>query len=451
MRVATVHREGLGSQHLRLDPSFYVRRTSLRRLLDGDETSHVPLADIIAEMHDGARLPAARAGIPLVRLSNLRACELDFTSLRCVDSSASGSWPQVRSGDVLFTRSAMPFRAAVVPEGAPSPLTVSPEITVIRPRAAVVPEYLAALLSTGACRKVLDDLAYRRSPTALRRLRLQDVQRLPVPLPGRKLQEEIKAVYEAAARLSEDARSEIVRVVRAVHSEIDAKLHWPALPRDQFVIRRSDLEHRWDVPYAKGRLLRDALRTNAVMVPLLGLARPVPSSLRGIDEQQLVLAVQADDINESTFLVEGARPRPLTELSARMRQRLAVRDVLICTTGLGEQVAYLDESLAAGDLPLLGSATFAALRFSETPRFYAVALAHPVVRAQLHLLSSGAVQRFVNKRDLDELLVPNLGTVWREDFDARVDRAMQRRREALAARLHLLAAAQRFVQEGWRA
>ena len=449
MREATIQRCRLGSPHMRLDPAFYFRRTGLRKLLDDEGTRHVPLADIVAEVHDGARLPAAQIGIPLVRLSNLRACEFDLSGLQCVDESASRSWPQARPGDVLFARSAAPFRAAVVPADVQMPITVSPEITVIRPRGAVLPEYLAALLSTEAYGKVLQDLSYRRSPTALRRLRLQDIQHLPVPLPGRSLQEEIRAAYNSAARLSKESREEISSVVRAVHSEIDVKVRWPQLPHDRLVIRRAELANRWDVSFAHGRLLRAALAEAKVMVPLFTLARPVPSSLRGIGDDDVVVVVQADDVNESSFLVERPRSSRLAELSSRMRQPLAVGDVLLCTTGQGEQVAYLDESLSASGLPLLGSATFTALRFHETPRFYAVALAHPIVRQQLQLLSSGTVQRFVNKSDLDELLVPSLGSVWREDFDVRLDRAIERRREALAALDRLLAAAQRFVQEGW--
>jgi hypothetical protein len=76
-----------------------------------------------------------------------------------------------------------------------------------------------------------------------------------------------------------------------------------------------------------------------------------------------------------------------------------------------------------------------------------VTLAHPQVRQQLRLLASGSVQRFVNKRDLDELLVPVLGEVWREDFEVRLTRAMQRRREALVARTVLIEAADNYLRE----
>jgi hypothetical protein len=74
-------------------------------------------------------------------------------------------------------------------------------------------------------------------------------------------------------------------------------------------------------------------------------------------------------------------------------------------------------------------------------------MTHPIVRAQLNSLTTGAVQRFVSKKDLDALLVPNLSVIWREDFDSRVARAFERRREALTAKAHLLELAEQFFRE----
>jgi len=350
---------------------------------------------------------------------------------------------------VVFTRSATPFRAAVVGKNLPSPLTISSEITILRPHSAVLPEYLAAVLSTPAYAELLKDLAYRRHPSALKRLRLKDVRSLPIPLPSRSVQAEIKEAYEHAATLSEKAREELGQIVHVVHAEIDARVDTAVVPDHQFTAMKSQLGSRWDVSFMRGVQLRKQLENDKTMRPLLELARPVPSSLRGISDEEEVLVVQADDVNEITFLVESIDRCRLGDLSSRMRQPLAVGDVILCTTGAGDQIAYLDAQLSDSDIPILGSATFTALRFQETPRFYTVALSHPLVRTQLDLLSGGSVQRFVNKRDLDELLVPCLGVVWREDFDARIARAMDRRREALAARTRLLNAAEAFVRKGW--
>ena len=62
-------------------------------------------------------------------------------------------------------------------------------------------------------------------------------------------------------------------------------------------------------------------------------------------------------------------------------------------------------------------------------------------------MSSGSTQRFVTKRDLDELLIPVLGQVWRLDFEDRLTRAMQRRREALVARAELIETTDTYVRQ----
>lgn len=449
MRSITLSRTELQGQGERLDPPFYLRREDMQALIEHEESSYAPLGDLLMDWHDGGRLAAHKDGMPVLSLRHLKPCEVVFPRLKSVVTSLAPDSP-IQPGDVLFTRSAIPFRAAVVPHAAPLYFTVSQEIIVLKPHPAVVPEYLAAILSTEALAKVLDDLAYRRSPTALKRLRADDLALLPISLPPRSIQEEIKQAYLQAANLTAQAQQELAAIYQAIHGEIDFRLDLPDLSITRFVMLRSYLKDRLDFPYAKSRIWREKLLSQEIMRPLLSLAKPVPSSLKGIDEEDLVLAIQAEHINETTFLVEEASPHRLKELSARMRQPLAKGDVIICTTGAGQQIAYLDESLNDFGLPLLGSATFTGLRFRETPRYFALALAHPVVRQQMSLLATGSAQRFINKKDLDDLLVPCLATVWREDFDNRIERSIQRRREALVAKAHLLATAEAFVREGWK-
>lgn len=446
MRVATLSRADLGKRHVRFDPAFHVRRALVRSTMGADGSRHVRLKDIVESIHDGARLPSVASGIPMLRLNHVRPCELDMSGLTHVDDSAA-KWVNVREGDLLLTRAAQPFRAAAVQSGVPTKLAVSSELTIIRPRPAVLPEYLAAVLCTPTLTQILRDLAYRGRSSALPRLRISDIGRLPIPLPPRSLQESLGKQYQHAVTLSAEARVEINTVASAIHTEIDHRVSGVQPPWRAIEVQRATLPNRWDVPFNRGRAQREVLASSSSLRPLLELAKPGAPSLRGLSDDDDVLVVQADDVNEATFLVEGGEHRPFADLSSRMRQRLKVDDILLCTTGAGAQVAYLDEAVGLGGHPILGSATFTVLRFLETPRVFAVTLSHPLVRQQLRLLSSGSVQRFVNKRDLDELLVPVLGQVWREDFEVRLTRAMQRRREALVARTALIEAADDYLQE----
>ena len=446
MRVTTLSREDLGERHVRLDPAFYLGRERVRATVDAERSRNVHLADVIESVQDGARLPVATAGVPLIRLGNIGPCELMLADMSHADGSA-GKWVGVRAGDVLLTRAAEPFRAAAVPSGVPSELAASSEISIIRPRPAVRAEYLAAVLCTPTLNRLLRDLAYRGHGAALPRFRLSDIGQLPVPLPTRSLQASLAHQYQQAVRLTAAARAEITTVAGAVHAEIDHRIADFTTPARTVEVRRSTLPERWDVPFNRGRQFRESLASSSIVRPLLQLAKPGTSSLRGLQDEDQVFAIQANDVNDATFLVEGGRHRPLSTLSSRMRQRVDIGDVLMCTTGSGDQIAFVDEGLDAGGQPILGSATFTTLRFKETPRVFAVTLSHPLIREQLLLLSSGSVQRFVNKRDLDELLVPVLGPIWREDFEDRLARAMQRRRESLLARSALIDAAEDYVQE----
>lgn len=382
----------------------------------------------------------------MLRLANVRHCEIELGGVSEVDGSAA-KWVNVRAGDVLFTRAAQPFRAAAVQPDGPPQLAVSSELTIIRPRPAVLPEYLAVVLCTPTITRTLGDMAYQGGPSALPRLRLSDIQRLPIPLPARSLQESLATQYLNAVQLTSRAQAEIAAVAVAILAEVSHRTGGIELPSSALEVRASALAHRWDASYHRGTAFRGALGASSAFRPLLELAKRRTSSLQGLNDDDTVFAIQADDMNEATYMVEGGEHRRLASLSGRMRQRLEVGDVLMCTTGDGEQVVFLDDEATRGGIQaILGSATFTALRFVETPRVFAVALSHPLVRQQLQFLSSGSVQRFVNQRDLDGLLVPVLGRIWREDFEARLARAMQRRREALVARAALIEAADSFLR-----
>jgi len=446
MRVVTLSRQDLGEGQVRFDPAFYIGRDYVRSAEGREGNRLVRLGDIVEFVRDGARLPTVAAGIHMLRLNSVRPCELDLAIAVQVDRSAA-KWVNVKAGDVLFTRAAQPFRAAAVPESIPGELAVSSELTVIRPRPAVVPEFLAAVLCTPTLSNLFRDLAYRGNSSTLPRLRLADIEQLPIPLPSRSLQESVRTQYRRALELTSQAHAEISSVVSALYTEIDHRVPTATSSTRVQEVRRTALPNRWDVSFAQGRALREALSDSLNMRPLRELASSASASVRELSDTELVVAIQAEDVNEATFLVEGAELRPVSSLSSRLRQRLQVGDVLMCTTGDGDQVAFLDDDVACDGHSILASATFTTLRFNETPRVFATALRHHLVRSQLRLLSSGSVQRFVNKRDLDELLVPVLGDIWREDFEARLTRAMQRRREALRARAALIEATDDCVRE----
>lgn len=446
MRYTTIRRHQIPPETTRLEPRVYLGEKQVRQMMGNADARIVRLGDLLESIADGSRLPIGEAGIPMLRLGNVKACDLSFTPMAYVAPANAEKWTAIQPSDVILTQTAEPFRAAVLPESFAGDITISPELVALRPRPALLPEYLAAILSTRGISQILKDLAYRRSATALRRLRLSDIADIPIPLPGRSVQEAIRTSYRKAAVLGHQAETEMARIIAAVHAEIDRKIGDIAVG-PHIRILKSDLKSRWDVSVAAHAALRRQLLKTGAVKPLLHVANVMPSTLKGLSEQNVVSAVRAEHLNTATLLVENFEQCALATLSPRMRQPLHPGDVLICTTGSGNQVAFLDSAIVPDNVLILGSATFTALHFTKTPRYCAVALTHPVVRRQLECLATGTTQRFVSKKELDALLMPMLSQVWREDFDSRVARAFERRCEALEARDETLRVAEAFFQK----
>lgn len=75
----------------------------------------------------------------------------------------------------------------------------------------------------------------------MRRLRLKDIAGIPIPLPGRELQNKIKTAYDDVARLSQESETELSQIIQAVHAEIDRKTQMQATTR-RFKIRKNGIE-----------------------------------------------------------------------------------------------------------------------------------------------------------------------------------------------------------------
>lgn len=442
MRRSEIDLNSIRDKGSRLDSAFHIGEEVIEAMTSKDNANFVKLGELLEYFSDGSRLELSETGIPILRLNNLDACDIHFSDLKRVSSTSGSSWTEVKAQDVLFTQAAEPFRAAVMPAGREEH-TISSEITVMRPKPSIVPEYLAAILSSPSMGKILKELSYRRSAVALRRFRLQDIANIPIPLPSRELQNDIKAAYDHAARLSQESSSELAQIIEELYADIDRTTQ-NRIALTQFKIMKSQLAGRWDVNYCANELLKKELTKYGGVTPLLTLAKLPPSSLEGIDEDEALCVIKASNINKNTFLVESFEVSQLSELSPRMRQPVALGDVLICTTGNGDQVAYIDDKLGVEGKRILGSATFTSLRFAETPRYYAVAMSHPLVQSQLNSLGTGAIQRFISKKDLATLLIPTLSSPQRTQFDARIQSVFEKRREALNAKAEVLRLAEAF-------
>ena len=178
------------------------------------------------------------------------------------------------------------------------------------------------------------------------------------------------------------------------------------------------------------------------------VAQIAVSSRKLLKTDQVVHYVQASDIDPQSFLFRRLRSALAQDLPSRIRLPLQAYQVLLLASGsnLGTQthpVAVVDAELDGG----FASNTFLALEFAETPIYYAIALKHPIVLTQLRQMATGTVVSTLRKKDIIHLRIPQLSSVWRQDFNDRAQLAWERRSLALALRRQALEKAEKFIQQ----
>ncbi len=208
------------------------------------------------------------------------------------------------------------------------------------------------------------------------------------------------------------------------------------------------LRDRWDLSHIQGRRLVEALADVPTFRPLGEWASPVVSSRRNLDPEQEVGFVQVSDLDVRYLSFARAHRAKVRELPARVRLPLREYQVLLLASGsnlgeAGHPIAVVEPQMDG----CLASNAFIALEFRETPLYFGLALRHPLVLAQLRSLASGSVIQLIGKRDIGHLLIPVLGSTWRQDHNDRAKIAWEKRRLALDLRLRAVARVEAFIAE----
>lgn len=444
MRSLTLHKSELDS-HLRLDVGFNLRMQRTMSVLAEAALPFGRLEDIAETIIDGVRTRAVtEQGVPLLRVTNVVEHELDLDDLTYVPSQNVRARYRMRQGDILLTKTAGLFRASRISSGLEG-LAFGSDLVRIRPRPGYSAVFLTYFLNSRYARRALDAHSYG---TAIRRLRVRDIRELMVPLPPRSLEGTVEKLDVRATELDERARTGIHRTEQALHAEVDARIGQVPIPGAHFSVLRSLVEGRWDVAFGRATVLSHHLEEIALFRRLAEKAESMPSTLRGFDSGQKVRYIQLGDVDAKLFTVRSFEEACFADLPARVRQPLATGQVLLANSGhsLGTEAQAV--AVVPADLDgALSTNALTALSFQDAPYYWAMCLKHPLVLAQVAGRVSGSTQPYLTKKDLDDLLLPVLASVWREDFHRRAEQASQLRLEALALRREAGAQVDRFLEK----
>ena len=106
MRSTVIQLKKFRKKGNRLDPRFYLGEKTVKTITNGNYDSFIKLGDLLDYFADGSRLTSCEAGIPMLRLSNLDACDIHFSGLKYASIDKAAKWTAVMPLDVLFFQAA---------------------------------------------------------------------------------------------------------------------------------------------------------------------------------------------------------------------------------------------------------------------------------------------------------------------------------------------------------
>ena len=387
------------------------------------------LSDVLEDIFDGPRrIRFESHGAPYIRLGDLAAGEIYFDPSETIAPLDLDPRFYLRSGDVLVSKTGDELRSVVTSDETKGALT-APDIYCLRVQTKhISPTWLAYYLNSSYGQKMLSE---RSSGATVRRLCLAGLRSLPLFVPPLSISIEIESLESQAQDHTRIAHEIWTAIRNGIYVEITSRCGCNEISDETMV----------NEFLAKPEVQK-------VFRPLGEVAQIAVSSRKLLKPDQIVNYVQASDIDPQSFLFRRLRSARSQDLPSRIRLPLHAYQVLLLASGsnLGTQthpVAIVDAELEGG----FASNTFLALEFTETPIYYAIALKHPIVLAQLHQMATGAVVRTLRKKEIIHLCVPQLSSVWRQDFNDRAQLAWERRSLALALRRQAHEKVEEFIQQ----
>lgn len=389
----------------------------------------IELADVLKDIFDGPRrVQFIENGVPYIRLADLESGEIYLDPNQNVGPLDIDPRYYLVPGDVLVTKTGDEPRSALVSDEARCALTGSDIFCLRLTDDKLSATWLSYFFNTTYGQGLLIE---RSTGATVRRLRLADLRSISTQMPPLDLVKEVEQLEQQAQQQSRAAHEIWTAIRRGMYSEIDD---------------RAGISENLDALNIDNLLASQIVQ--AIFQPLREVAKIAISSRKMLKENQSVQYVQVSDIDPQSFLFRRSRRALVQELPSRIRLPIQMYQVLLLASGSnlgmpGHPVAVVDQTLDGG----FASNAFLALEFNETPIYYAITLKHPLVLAQIRKMSVGEVVSTLRKKDIVNLRIPVLSSVWRQDFNDRAKLAWERRSMALELRRRAMLIVEGFVRK----
>lgn len=433
----------------RMDFSYHFYRHHNHRL-DHSGSQWSPLSALAELICDGPRnVITAEKGLAYVKLAKLKQGDLIHTGADCIHDVDIQAKFRLQKNDVLLSKTGETVRSALVRENLEGAVTAPDIYRLQLKKNNILPIWVTLFFRTRYASRMVKRILYGAT---LKRLAIRDLKSIRIPIPPPDIESRIEAMESKAHAASESAQALFSSTIQSLYAEIDARSKTiqglGKAPEKECVASAKWLRERWDVPYLRNQKLKKSLSTLKLFKPVSQLAQIAVSSRKHLDPDQKVCFVQISDIDPHYYTFTNVHKGYVKNLPYRIRAPLRANQVLMLASGSNLGTASHPIAVVEPELDgCLGSNAFLALEFKETPIYYGLVMRHPLVLAQLRGVSSGAAIAFINKRQIQNLLIPSLGAIWRHDYNDRARIAWERRHSALNLRTKAINVIDDFIMQ----
>jgi type I restriction enzyme M protein len=311
--------------------------------------------------------------------------------------------------DVLFSKDGTIGKTYLVNEN--DDFVVLSSLAILTPdKDKIIPKYLEIILSSNI---VLSSIKRAMGGSALRRIILDNLKNIKIPLPPKEIQEKIVRIIEDAYKLKKQKEKDAENLLNSIDEYIlnELSIKIPEIKeKNSFIVNVEDIlkNKRLDVEFNKEkyRILMDAIEKGKYETVEVGKALNIQQGHENIKKYDFINYVDLSLIDDNIGIIKDFKLLKSSDAPSRARQKIEKNDLLVATLkGSLKSIAVFEDENIKNPIASTG---FIIIKNSEKYNTYYL---HSLFRTEpyqklLERITTGAVMPAIDKNEFKKLKIP---------------------------------------------
>jgi len=424
----------------RIDPFYY--RLEFIRLLKKIKFKIKTLGEIgsVFDGPFGSNLKNeeyVKKGIPLLRVQNIKEGKLFIDNVVFISESKNKELKrsEVNYGDIVITKTGWLGNATIIPKGIKA--NIRADLAGVRIKdTEIIGKYLAIFIDGNIGKKLCSRL---NSGSTRERIVIENMRKLPVPLPPKPIQEKIIQLMEEVYKDKKQKEIEAEKLLDSIDDYVLDKLGIKMPNSEDKMCFVADLEdvagRRIDAYYHQPKFedVKKTMGNSKYLLKKVGKILEINSKLENIKDYKEINYVDLSSINKSLGIISKTKKIPSNKAPSRARQKILKGDLLISSlAGSLKSIAVVN---LEGDNNVASTGFFIIKKSEDYNNNYFFALFRTsFYQRLLYRETAGAIMSSINKEKLEQIKIPlppiQIQNKIAEEVRKRLKKAEQLQKEA---------------------